>query len=62
MEAPTKTTPLDRMTTTASFVVEIRHVAWIRDEAKRRGVNKSELVRDLIDRAIADDQPTERAA
>ena len=44
---------IEDMTTTAAFVVSIRHVAWIRDEAKRRGLNKSELVRELLDEAIA---------
>jgi len=43
---------LEDLTTTAAFVVSVRHVAWIRDEAKRRGMNKSELVRALLDQAI----------
>lgn len=63
MSESQETTPLDEIKTTASFVIPVRHVAWIRDEAKRRGLNKSELIRDLLDWAIkTETQATERAA
>ena len=36
---------------TASFSLTVSLIAWIASEAKRRGINKSELVRDILDRA-----------
>lgn len=47
---------LEDLTTTASFVLTIREVAWIRDEALRLGKNKSELVREIVDQAMAEQE------
>jgi hypothetical protein len=38
---------------TASFSFRAEHIEWIEAEAKRRGISKSELMRELVTDAIA---------
>ena len=45
---------------TASFSLKVSHIVWIARKAKAVGTSKSELMRTILDRAIADEQ--ERAA
>lgn len=55
----------DELRTTASFVITVPHLRWIKSEAKRRDVSASEIVRDLIAAAMAtesDTTETEHAA
>lgn len=37
---------------TASFSITVTHIAWIARRAKTLGISKSQLVRDLLDRAM----------
>ena len=41
---------------TASFSLTVSLIAWIEAEAKRRGVSKSEVVRDELLNAIAEQE------
>lgn len=50
---------IEDRTSTASFVLSLRHIIWIEDKAKRNGKNKSEFLRDLLDRVI--EEPVEPA-
>lgn len=43
---------LDTLTTTASHILTLRHMQWIRREAKRTGKSMSEIVRECIDAAM----------
>jgi hypothetical protein len=48
-----ETSPYDDLTRTAAFVLVFRQMLWIEQEAKRRGISKSELVREILDAAMA---------
>ena len=54
---PQTITDADRVTSqrttlpTASFSLRVVDIAWLESEHKRRGISKSELVRDLIEAA-----------
>lgn len=48
------TKPVEERTATTSFVLVLRQIIWIEDEARRLGKNKSELIRDILDAAIAE--------
>lgn len=39
---------------TASFSLTVSLISWIADEAKRRGVSKSVVVREILDSARAE--------
>lgn len=41
---------------TASFSLTVSLIAWIAEEAKRRGISKSELVRQVLDEARSDQE------
>ena len=38
---------------TASFSFKVEHLTWIEQEAKRRAITKSEVMRNLVDTAKA---------
>lgn len=46
---------------TASFSLTVSLIAWIAEEAKRRGVSKSELVRQVLDNARTEEQEAKAA-
>ena len=60
---------IKEMTTTSSFILTIGQVRWIDEETERikalpnapKRFNKSTLVRQIIDRAMADEQKAEVA-
>ena len=47
---------------TAAFSLRVLHVRWIEAEAERRGISKSEVVRDALDRAMTTTDTDMRAA
>ena len=52
MDKTLESTDVGEMTKTASFLLTIRQLMWIRDEADRRGMNMSELMRDVVAKAM----------
>lgn len=52
---------LDILTTTASHILTLRQMQWIRRESKRQGKSMSEVVRDAIDAAMATDAKRDAA-
>jgi hypothetical protein len=42
----------EEMTKTATFVLTLRQIMWLRDVSSRKGKNLSELVREVLDAAI----------
>lgn len=53
---------IEDRTATAAYVLTLRQIIWIEEEAKRRGKNKSELIRDLLDGAMASADSEARVA
>ena len=56
MAQTTERDDLDQLTTTATHVFTLRQMLWIRNEAARRSVSMSEVVRDAIVRAMNADR------
>lgn len=48
--------------TTASWRITVAQKTWIEDEAKRREVKQSAVVREVIDRAMAEAEPQREQA
>jgi hypothetical protein len=48
----TEISPYDELTRTASFVLVFRQMLWLEEEAQRRRISKSELVRNILDEAM----------
>jgi hypothetical protein len=53
METTKERDELDTLTTTASHILTIRQLSWIKREAKRQGKSMSEVVRNALDAAMA---------
>lgn len=47
---------------TAAFTLTVSLIAWIEQEAARRGVSKSVVVREVLDRARMQSESQEREA
>ncbi len=62
MTTAEKTKEMEAMTTTASFVITVAQLHWVRTVAKRRAVSVSEIVREVMDQAITKPIKNEEAA